>query len=746
MHMTSPEGKGQEGACPEMVPDASPLHLLSAPVRQWVNDQGWTRLRPVQVQALKPVLAGNTDVIISAATASGKTEAAFLPALSRVHAGAQGTSILYVSPLRALINDQYRRLADLAGRVGLPVTPWHSDLSSEARHAYLRSPHGVLLITPESLEAFVLRHTDFCRQAFAELGCVIIDEFHSLADSERGVQLMSLLRRIEALLRRRVPRIALSATFGDVQSMAARLRPGGGDWPCCLVNGGASARARFEVRTYLVAPPYLRQYVADAGRARFMDELYLLLAGGHHLVFANSRRRVEEVAAALAERCQEEGRPNEFFPHHGSLSRELRERLERRLQGEAPATAVCTMTLELGIDIGNMDSIVQLEAPGSVASLRQRLGRAGRRGEEQVLRLFLLEERAGSRAHVADRLHLGLFQSLAVLRLLEEGWCEPALPPRPQYSTLVQQILSSIGQYGGLRPSLLWHLLCATGPFPVDQGRYLQLLKGLVARNIIYKSENNELCLTDRGRALTGGRDFCTAFRQPPDYTLVSGERILGRLPMDAPLDKGERILFAGRAWQVTGIDAEKRVVQLTQDTQGQAPRFSGVGQCVHDRVRATMLDIYNGGRVAGHCSYPARNLLRDGRAAFSSLGLNKFSVLASHSSVRLFPWRGDRFCRTLSALLRSAGLDVRDTSGVVDVRDVSWNQFSKKLRLLLAGGRPSALSLTAGIQDFLQEKFAAFVDPELLAEDSALRFYEADAAWAWLEELTKGTGRVNFC
>ncbi len=732
----------------EPVPDASPLLRLSQPVRSWVNEQGWARLRPIQVQALDPVLAGGTDVIISAATASGKTEAAFLPALSRVKPGARGTSILYISPLKALINDQRRRLAGLAARVGLSVTPWSGDLSREARQDYLASPDGILLTTPESLESFVSRMPDFCRTAFADLEYVIIDEFHSLADNERGVQLLSLLHRLETMLHRRVPRIALSATFGDPASMAARLRPHAGDWPCRVVSAEGARRARFEVRTYNDVPPYMRRYVPEDGLKQLIADLYSLLAGGHHLVFTNSRRRAEQMAAELAGRCRAEKRPNEFFPHHGSLSRELRGRLEQRLQGNEPATAVCTMTLELGIDIGNMDSIAQLDAPSSVASLRQRLGRAGRRGDEQVLRLFLLEGRLTRHSSLADRLRLGLFQTMAVLRLLEEGWCEPPLPQRPQYSTLVQQTLSMLAQYDGARPSQLWHALCAEGPFPVDQEHYLALLKGLAGRGMLARSETGQVQLTEQGLSLTSGRDFTTAFSQSPDYALRAGERVLGSLPMTVPLEKGEQILFAGQAWRVAGVDAESRVIQLEPGSGGQAPRFAGAGAMVHDEVRHVMLDIYRGGRVAGSCSYAARRMLREGRAAFADLRLERTPILVSKDTIMLLPWRGDRFCRTLTALLRGRGLDARDMAGVVEVQDTSWAAFGGIVRAIVKQGRPRVLGPAARTQEQVRDKFADLVPPDLLAEDAMLRFYELDAAFAWLEELAVDgmAGKVGFC
>lgn len=727
----------------------SPFLLLSDGVRSWVNRKGWARLRPIQEQSLPAVLAKDRDVIISAATASGKTEAAFLPAFSAIRPGAGSTSILYISPLKALINDQRRRLSSLAQSLRLPVTAWHGDMSREDRSAYFADPRGVLMTTPESLEGFLLRHTSLCYTIFADLEYVIIDEFHSLADSERGFQLLSLLRRLEVMLRRTVPRIALSATFGSADEMVERLRPHRNGYPCTVVSTQDECRARFEVRTYVDVPPYMRKYVQEKGLEYLIRDLYQLLCRGHNLIFTNSRRRTEQIAAALAKLCREEGRENEFFPHHGSLSQSLRQSLEQRLQSEKPATAVCTMTLELGIDIGNMDSIAQLDAPGSVASMRQRLGRTGRRGETPLLRLFLLEGRITAQAAIQDKLRMGLFQALAVLRLIREGWNEPVGSERPHYSTLAQQVMSVVSQYNGVRPSALYGLLCTTGPFAVTQNDFMVFLKGLHQRNLVLRDENKEIRLTEKGQQIVSGLDFLTAFRQAPEYTLVNNGSILGRLPMDEPLEEGQRILFAGRAWRVTGTDLASMTIQLARDTDGEAPKFGGFGKSVHDRVRQVMRELYVSGTVPDvYCSYMARNMMKEGRRTFLNLELGSTPVLLSSSTLYLFPWRGDTFCRTVVALLRMAGMNADTMAGVVDVRDASLHSFRNMLSGFLAKGKPDALKMTRSIDTMLQGKFASFVDESLLARDNALRFYAMDEAWDWLVQLVDSglsPQKVNF-
>jgi len=314
--------------------------------------------------------------------------------------------------------------------------------------------------------------------------------------------------------------------------------------------------------------------------------LYHLLRGQSHLIFANSRGRTEEVAARLSDRCEQDQVPNEFFPHHGSLSKELRESLEARLQEDKlPTSAVCTMTLELGIDIGNVDSIAQVTAPHSVASLRQRLGRSGRRSKAAVLRLFIPEDELTPKSHIIDRLRLHTIQSIAMVNLLLQKWYEP--PPEQQYhfSTLIQQTLSVIGQYGGVRAHQLWALLCKTGPFSlVNQPLYSQFLKALGEQELITQTSDGQIVLGVKGERYVEHYTFYTAFRTPEEYRLEHNGKIIGAIPIDKPLLPDQLVIFAGKRWQVRQVDAEKKRILLNPAAKGgEPPKFDGSGQLLHD-------------------------------------------------------------------------------------------------------------------------------------------------------------------
>lgn len=353
-------------------------HLLNQKVKKWIYQQGWNSLREIQQLAIAPILAGKTDVLISASTAAGKTEAAFLPACSKCMEIQNGVSILYISPLKALINDQYRRLYSLTKVLSMQLTPWHGDIPANQKTKFKKSPSGILLITPESLESMLLNDSGWFRKAFQSLQYIIIDEFHAFIGQERGIQLLSLLTRTEHLigkLKTPVPRIALSATLGDLNSVPLSLRPNQRLHCQIIRETHTHSSLKLQVRGYI------DQSKQDEIENRFSkttntvtdqicQDIFRFCRGSNNLVFVNSRPKCEKIAVCLSDMCEQKNLPNEFFPHHGSLAKSFRESLEQRLQKSSlPTTAICTMTLELGIDIGKVNSVIQIGSPHSVSSL-----------------------------------------------------------------------------------------------------------------------------------------------------------------------------------------------------------------------------------------------------------------------------------------------------------------------------------------------------------------------------------------
>ena len=722
--------------------------LLAPAVRKWVYRQGWTDLRSIQKKAIRPILAADSDIIISAPTAGGKTEAAFLPACSAVADREYGFSILYISPLKALINDQFRRLETLCDMLETRVTAWHGDVPESAKKKVRLYPEGILLITPESLESLMILRGGWVRESFRSLGYIIIDEYHSFVGSERGIHVQSLLCRLEHLLGsggRAVPRIALSATLGNMQGLEEHLRPDR-SLPCLLLEDSDSVGmpVLMGVRGYVAGDSFCEE-CGDADQ-RIASDLYRFLRGDSNLVFANSRRRTEQFALMLRELCEKNLVPNEFFPHHGSLSKELREDLESRLHKETlPTTAVCTMTLELGIDIGKVKSIAQISSPHSVSSLRQRLGRSGRRGDPSVLRMFVEEQFLTKDSSVIDKLRLELLQSLAMAHLLAgEKWYEPADTGLFHFSTLLHQILAVIAQWGGVRAKQLWDVLCARGAFRrVTVDHFGMLLREMGQKRLIDQISSGELVLGEAGEALVSHYSFYAVFKTPEEFRVVFQGRNLGTLPVHSMVMSGQHIVFGGRRWEIVSIDERKKVIEVAAAQGGRPPRFSGDGMLVHDRVRREMLAMYeredyrigSGEEKKDFINDTAKELFYEGLGYFHDLELRQKRVIRNGTDVFLIPWMGDRTVNTLSVLLASEGYKANSFAGCVEIKNADCAEVTASLRRFARQGGLDNAELAALVQNKKTEKYDYLLPEDLLEKGYGARAFDVHGAVTWISE-----------
>lgn len=674
-------------------PNASNLERLDERIRRWVWQKGWTGLRDAQEAAIPVLLQAEQDVIIAAATASGKTEAAFLPILSKLLSGGEEMGVaLYISPLKALINDQWGRLDQLCEELNIPVVPWHGDITATRKRSFMRRPQGVLLITPESLEAqFVLRGHELKRY-FGELQYVVVDELHAFIGSDRGKQLQSLMRRIECVIDRRVPRVGLSATLGDPTLAATFLRPEG---PLATIIQSKSAAQELlvQLRGYLIEPVQeveieVQEPNPDAQGMKpeeaadtkaydsMADHLFKVLHGSNNLLFPNSRNRVEHFSDLLRRRCEREGIPNEFWPHHGSLSREIREDTEAALKaGDRPATAICTTTLELGIDIGAVKSVAQIGPPPSVAALRQRLGRSGRRpGEPAILRAYVVESAVTTESPISDRLRESLVQSAACIRLLLGNWFEPPRDGGLHLSTFVQQVLSMIAERGGVTASEISRTLVAHGPFaglrPTDLGT---LLRELGRREMLVQESSGALLLGTVGERMVGHYDFYAAFASRDEWQIVHDGRPLGTLPIDSPVFEGLCIIFGGRRWKILSVCSEPAVLTVAPDPTGRPPIFESGRPMAHERIRQEMRQILEEDTAPGFLDAGAQELLREARKFYRDARLGERMVLKDGETLLILPWAGDLAQNALLLLLRSLGLETGSNDGLV-VRCEGWD------------------------------------------------------------------------
>ena len=672
--------------------EANPFLLLDERIQRWIWSRGWTQLRAVQERAIPALLAGHHDVILAAATSAGKTEAAFFPILTRLlhpeGEGRDGGLVLSISPLKALINDQEHRLQDICGHLDLPVLGWHGDVPATCKQRFLKDPSGVLIITPESLEAlFVTRGTAIAALA-GLVRHIVIDELHSFLGTERGKQVQSLMARVEQAAQRKIPRVGLSATLGGTALAAEFLRPGSGKSVETIDAGGEPFQLQLLVKGYIddrtlppahnveadqpqtavdegagTLPRTDQQEDEAAGSPRFeiASYLYKHLRGTNNLIFPNSRAQVEFYADLLRRQCERDGVANQFWAHHGSLSRELREDAEVALKfGITAATAVCTTTLELGIDIGSIKSVAQIGPPPSVASLRQRLGRSGRKaGESAILRCFLIERKLSANSSFSDRLREGLLQTIAMVSLLLRGWVEPPRPGALHASTLVQQILSVIGQRGGATATELWRTLMGSGAFDrITREDFLLLLRALGEKEIIQQESGGLLLPGPVGEKLINHYDFYCAFVSGDEFRLIAEGRTLGSLPLARPLTAGQRIIFAGRRWRVVDIDTGRKIITVKANRSGVPPTFDGTSGMVHDCVRREMLSILSESEPLGFLDPCAAALLAEAQHFFRSAALEGKRWFRDGNSIALLTWRGDWINDTLALLLTAHGLE----------------------------------------------------------------------------------------
>ncbi|MCM4084615.1 DEAD/DEAH box helicase [Paractinoplanes hotanensis] len=718
-------------------------------VQQWIYNQGWDRLRDVQERAAALISAGQRDVIIASATASGKTEAALLPICSalarRQEQGfGSGVAALSVSPLKALINDQYERLAGLADPLGLRVHRWHGDAPASGKARVLRAPEGLLLITPESLEALFVRHGDRVSRIFSGLRYVVIDELHSFIGTERGAQLQALLHRVEEAIGRRVPRIALSATLGDFSAAADFLRPRGGAEVAVVSSTEPGGEIRLQVRGYVHPATQPEPGQEPADRAAIADHLFRTLGRTDNLVFANSRAAVEVYADMLTQRAARAQVPARFLAHHGSLSKEVREHVEERLKDPGtPVTAICTSTLELGIDVGSVDSVAQIGAPPTVSGLRQRLGRSGRRpGQPAVLRTYVTEPELSSGIAPADTLRPELFQTVAMTELLISAWYEPPDDTGLHLSALIQQILSISARHGGARAGRLFTTLCETGPFRrVDRATFARLLRDMGRRQLLEQSADGALLPGREGERLLGHYSFYASFHTSLDYRLVADGYTLGSLPVDRPILPGALLIFSGARWRVISVDTAQRVIELTAAEAGKPPVFPGAGGEIADQVRRRMFQLYRSGDIPGYLDAPARTLLAEGRAAFHAYGHSTRRIFAQDSDTLLFPWRGDRIMNTLAAVLGMRGLAVSQDGLAITVGGCTPDRLLEVITSLAAGPPPKSVTIAAAVRAKQHDKYDRYLSEELLNLGYAGRALDVSGAWACLTELVSGGG-----
>ena len=596
-----------------------------------VNSLGWKELRPLQELSIGPVLDRKHALLI-APTAGGKTESAIFPLLSRMLTEEwDGLSILYICPLKALLNNLHERLEYYLGLVGRSCAVWHGDITQSRRQQILRTTPDCLLTTPESLEAMLVSRKVEHRQFFASLRAVVVDEIHAFAGDDRGWHLLCVLERISRLAPAEPQRIGLSATVGNPDQLL--------EW---FAGHCAGSRITVVAPSNGVAAPQIQvDYVGSLENAAIV--ISSLHRGEKRLVFCDSRSRVEQIAAALR------GHGVETYLSHSSLSVDQRRLAEAAFSQASNCVIVATSTLELGIDVGNLDRIIQIDCPNTVASFLQRIGRTGRRPGTRRNCLFLATSQPA------------LHRTIALVALWEAGFVEPISAPAAPYHILTQQLLALILQENGLGVLGLQQWLGRI-PFVRDLPQEeCQSLMEHLERSGVLANDQGVLGLGPTAEADYGYRYFSellSVFTTPPIFTILHGNQEVGTVDQNNFLSKAEGPRFiglAGRTWRVLDVDWKSRKAHVEPDGTGGKTRWMGGSPGISFKLAQSIQQVAAEEATPNHLSKRATEALKDIRDDFPWVRAEHTHLLPAKESGRMEWWTfgGQQVNETLADLLR---------------------------------------------------------------------------------------------
>lgn len=639
-------------------------------IQDYIYSRGWETLRPLQTAAAQVIFDTDDNLLLSASTASGKTEAAFFPILTDLAENpADSIACLYIAPLKALINDQYDRLKDICEDSDVPVWRYHGDVSASQKRKMFKRPQGVLQITPESLESLMInKHADIPR-LFGDLRYVVIDELHSFLRSDRGGQTFCLLERLNRLAGVKPRRIGLSATIGDPKAAGQFLGAGSGHQTRIPKVKSQPQRWRLSMEHFyksgdqagdhsaLPAQAVLDQASDQAPELAAPGLAYIFdhTRGKKCLVFTNSREECEAVCQVLRQYCEYKHEPDRFMIHHGNLSAALRQGAEAIMKDEdANITTCATATLELGIDVGQLERAFQIEAPFTVSGFLQRMGRTGRRGNPAEMWFVMREEQAESRAMLPVLLPWSLLQGIALVELyLQERWVEPPRDHQLPYSLLYHQTMSTLMAGGEMSPAELASRVLTLSYFLwVSQDDYRILLRHLIKTDQIQLTENGGLIVGLAGERVTNNFKFYAVFQENEEYSVHAESEELGTIVKPPPL--GEKIAIAGHVWVVEEIDRRRRQVYVHQ-VKGRIPAYFGdVAGDIHPKVLQQMRKILAEERQYPYLMKNAAARLSEARAMAQAAGLpDKQLINLGAKTYCLFPWTGSYAFLALERFLR---------------------------------------------------------------------------------------------
>ncbi len=628
-------------------------------VQDFIYRNNWESLRAIQAAAGDAIFNTEENVLLSASTASGKTEAAFFPILTLFYEDMpKSVGAIYIGPLKALINDQFTRLNDLCEEADIPVWHWHGDVAQSHKNKLMKNPSGILQITPESLEALLIRKHAAVSKLFRDLRFIVIDEVHSLMRGDRGGQTLCLIERLSRLAGVNPRRIGLSATIGDLESTGEFLASGTGrgtviprieskgiKWRLSMEHFYISQQNEPEEKENAAGLPVLDVKTdhapehADSG----MGYIFEHTKGKKCLVFVNSREECEAVTTTLRSYCEANHEPDRFLIHHGNLSAAYRETAEAAMKDEDVfLTTVTTATLELGIDIGRLERAFQIDAPFTVSSFLQRMGRTGRRDLPPEMWFVMREELPEPRSMLPETIPWKLLQGIALVQVyLEERWVEPPKFDRLPFSLLYHQTMSTLASCGELSPASLASRVLSLKYFHrITQDDYRILLRHLLEIDHIQRTEEGGLIIGLAGERIVNSFKFYAVFQENEEYTVRWGSQELGTIVMPPP--PGEKIAIAGHVWIVEEVDHKRRLVYCEQ-IKGKVPAY--FGDCpgdINTKILIRMREVLIEDKSYPYLMKNAVSRLEQARNTARNSHITKNPLICMGGNMWcLFPWLG---------------------------------------------------------------------------------------------------------
>lgn len=640
-------------------------------VQEYIYQNHWENLRSIQVAAADAIFNTDENVLLTASTASGKTEAAFFPIITLFSEDMPSSvGCIYIGPLKALINDQFSRLNDLCAEADIPVWHWHGDVAQSHKAKLMRHPSGILQITPESLEALLLHKHAAIAKLFGDLRFVVIDEVHSLLRGDRGGQTLCLIERLSQIAGVNPRRIGLSATIGDPEGTGEFLSLGTGRKTIIPKIDAKGSKWRLSMEHFYVkdaqaaedkqipgALPVLEEKTDDAPANADPGIGYIFehTRGKKCLVFVNSREECEMVTTTLRHYCELNHEPDRFLVHHGNLSASYRETAEEIMKDDSQyMTTVTTATLELGIDIGRLERAFQIDAPWTVSSFLQRMGRTGRRELPPEMWFVIREDEPEVRAMLPTTIPWKLLQGIALVQLyLEERWVEPPRLDRLPFSLLYHQTMSTLASCGELSPRALADRVLRLHYFHrITQEDYRVLLRHLIATDHIQQTEQGGLIVGLAGERVINSFKFYGVFQESEEYTVRSESQELGTVVSPPPV--GEKLAIAGHVWQVLDVDHKRRLIYC-QQVKGSVPAY--FGQCpgdLHTKILTRMRRVLQEDRQYPYLMKNAVARLEQARFTAAHSGAAEKPLINLGGNMWcLLPWVGTYTFLTMERFLK---------------------------------------------------------------------------------------------